>query len=60
MNLFTETSLSPEILKAVGELGFVSPTEIQKQTIPFIFAISSHLRKQEQAKQQHFRFRFWI
>lgn len=36
MNLFTETSLSPEILKAVGELGFVSPTEIQKQTIPFI------------------------
>lgn len=36
MNLFTETNLSPEILQAVGELGFVSPTEIQKQTIPFI------------------------
>lgn len=36
MNLFTETNLSPEILKAVGELGYVSPTEIQKQTIPFI------------------------
>lgn len=36
MNLFTETNLSPEILKAVGELGFISPTEIQKQTIPFI------------------------
>ena len=36
MNLFTETNLSPEILKAVGDLGFVSPTEIQKQTIPFI------------------------
>jgi len=36
MNLFTETNLSPEILKAIGELGFVSPTEIQKQTIPFI------------------------
>ncbi len=36
MNLFTETSLSPEILQAVGELGFTSPTEIQKQTIPFI------------------------
>ena len=36
MNLFTETNLSPELLKAVGELGFVSPTEIQKQTIPFI------------------------
>ena len=36
MNLFTETNLSPEILQAIGELGFVSPTEIQKQTIPFI------------------------
>lgn len=36
MNLFTETNLSPEILRAVGDLGFVSPTEIQKQTIPFI------------------------
>ena len=36
MNLFTETNLSPEILKAIGELGFESPTEIQKQTIPFI------------------------
>ncbi|MGA9211199.1 DEAD/DEAH box helicase, partial [Kaistella sp.] len=36
MNLFTETNLSPEVLKAIGELGFISPTEIQKQTIPFI------------------------
>lgn len=36
MNLFTETNLSPEILQAIGELGFTSPTEIQKQTIPFI------------------------
>ena len=36
MNLFTESNLSPEILQAIGELGFVSPTEIQKQTIPFI------------------------
>ena len=36
MNLFTETNLSPDLLKAIGELGFESPTEIQKQTIPFI------------------------
>ena len=36
MNLFTESNLSPEILQAIGELGFESPTEIQKQTIPFI------------------------
>lgn len=36
MNLFSETNLSPDILKAIGEMGFESPTEIQKQTIPFI------------------------
>jgi len=36
MNLFTQTDLSPDILKAIGELGYENPTEIQKQTIPFI------------------------
>lgn len=36
MNLFTESNLSPEILQAIGEMGFESPTEIQKLTIPFI------------------------
>lgn len=36
MNLFTESNLSPDILKAIGEMGYESPTEIQKQTIPFI------------------------
>ncbi|SIT97360.1 ATP-dependent RNA helicase DeaD [Epilithonimonas bovis DSM 19482] len=36
MNLFTESNLSPEVLQAIGDLGFVEPTEIQKQTIPFI------------------------
>lgn len=38
MNLFTESNLSPEIQKAIGELGYESPTEIQKQTIPFILS----------------------
>jgi len=38
MNLFTETNLSPDILKAIGEMGYESPTEIQKQTIPFILS----------------------
>ena len=38
MNLFKETNLSPDILKAIGELGYESPTEIQKQTIPFILS----------------------
>ena len=36
MNLFTESNLSPDIIKAIGELGCEQPTEIQKQTIPFI------------------------
>jgi len=36
MNLFTESNLSSEVLQAIGDLGFVEPTEIQKQTIPFI------------------------
>ena len=38
MNLFIESGLSPEIIKAVSELGYESPTEIQKQTIPFILS----------------------
>ncbi|MDR6515633.1 DEAD/DEAH box helicase [Chryseobacterium camelliae] len=38
MNLFTETNLSPDILKAIGEMGYENPTEIQKQTIPFILS----------------------
>ena len=37
-NLFSESNLSPDIIKAVGELGYESPTEIQKQTIPFILS----------------------
>lgn len=36
MNLFTESNLSPDIIKAIGELGYEQPTEIQKHTIPFI------------------------
>ena len=38
MNLFIESGLSPEIIKDVSELGYESPTEIQKQTIPFILS----------------------
>ena len=38
MNLFTESNLSPDLLKAIGELGYETPTEIQKQTIPFILS----------------------
>ncbi|MGX9984829.1 DEAD/DEAH box helicase [Chryseobacterium sp. POL2] len=38
MKLFSESSLSPDIQKAIGEMGYESPTEIQKQTIPFILS----------------------
>lgn len=38
MNLFSESNLSPEILQAIGEMGYEAPTEIQKQTIPFILS----------------------
>ncbi|SMO36790.1 ATP-dependent RNA helicase DeaD [Saccharicrinis carchari] len=34
MITFEEIGLSPEILKAVAELGFVNPTPIQEKTIP--------------------------
>jgi ATP-dependent RNA helicase DeaD len=38
MNSFTETQLSEEIVKAITELGYETPTEIQKLTIPFILS----------------------
>jgi ATP-dependent RNA helicase DeaD len=34
MTTFKETGLSPEVLKAIEELGYVTPTPIQIQTIP--------------------------
>jgi ATP-dependent RNA helicase DeaD len=34
MTTFKETGLSPEVLKAIDELGYVTPTPIQIQTIP--------------------------
>ena len=63
MNLFTESNLSPDLLKAIKEPGYEQPTESETDYsfLSFrILAISSHLRQQEQAKQQHFRFLFWI
>jgi ATP-dependent RNA helicase DeaD len=34
MTTFKETGLSPEVLRAIEELGFTTPTPIQAQTIP--------------------------
>lgn len=33
---FSESGLEPQILKAIGDMGFVEPTPIQAQTLPFI------------------------
>jgi ATP-dependent RNA helicase DeaD len=36
MSTFTETGLKENILKAIGELGFIEPTPIQEKTIPHL------------------------
>ena len=33
---FLETGLNPEIIKAITEIGFINPTPIQEQVIPFL------------------------
>lgn len=38
MTTFLETGLKQEILKAIDDLGFITPTPIQEQTIPVILA----------------------
>jgi len=38
MKRFTDSDLSPEILKAIAELGFEKPTPIQAKTIPHLLS----------------------
>src|SRR6202171_6387466 len=33
---FTDLGLSPEVLRAVGDVGYVDPTPIQEQAIPYV------------------------
>ena len=40
---FTEMGLRPEIVKAIGELGFESPTPIQAECIPFLIENTTDL-----------------
>jgi ATP-dependent RNA helicase RhlE len=35
---FTQLGLSPELLRAIGEQGYTTPTPIQAQAIPFVLA----------------------
>jgi len=43
MNFFEELGLIPEIVKAVGDLGFEKPTEIQEQAIPALVSSPTDL-----------------
>jgi ATP-dependent RNA helicase DeaD len=36
MSSFNESGISPEVLKAIQDLGFVNPTPVQEEVIPFI------------------------
>ncbi|OYT17198.1 MAG: DEAD/DEAH box helicase [Bacteroidetes bacterium 4572_77] len=40
---FDEMGLAPEVVKAIGELGFESPTPIQEKCIPFLYQNSRDL-----------------
>ncbi|MBX2846389.1 MAG: DEAD/DEAH box helicase [Saprospiraceae bacterium] len=40
---FKETGLKPEIISAISELGFETPTPIQQETIPFILGSTQDL-----------------
>lgn len=43
MQTFFETGLKPELLEAIGKLGFIKPTPIQSKTIPFILESNKDL-----------------
>ena len=43
MLTFTESGLKPEILKAIKEINFISPTPIQQKTIPTLIDSASDL-----------------
>jgi len=43
MNFFEELGLIPELVKAVGDLGFEKPTEIQEQAIPALVSSPTDL-----------------
>ena len=40
---FTELNLNPNIIKAISELGFETPTEIQEKAIPMLLESDTDL-----------------
>lgn len=43
MKLFEKSTLAPEVLNAISELGFETPTEIQSKAIPFLLETNQDL-----------------
>ena len=43
MNSFAETGLNDEILRAIKEIGFETPTPIQAETIPHLLASNQNV-----------------
>jgi len=43
MKLFEESTLAPEVLDAIKEMGFETPTEIQSKAIPFLLETDQDL-----------------
>lgn len=43
MNTFEEIGLGPEIVKAVSDLGYENPTEIQQKAIPYVLSSQTDL-----------------
>jgi len=46
---FTELGLAPELLAAIGELGYETPTAIQARTIPALLAPDQVLERMQRA-----------
>jgi len=56
MTRFNEFELSSEILRAVEDMGFKTPTPIQEKTIPFLLRSQSDLialAQTEPVKRRH-------
>lgn len=43
MSSFNESGISPEVLRAIQDLGFINPTPVQEEVIPFILNYDTDL-----------------
>jgi ATP-dependent RNA helicase DeaD len=61
MNKFEQLGLSESLLKAILDLGFENPTEVQEKAIPLLEKTQIWLRwlRQGQGKRQHLDFQLF-